>query len=361
VLTAADWSPNAGEIAFVRNDSLLVTPLAGGTPRLVTTTADLHSCVWSPNGKWLSCVKGNSVSVLPGTSFGNLAPSSVGLVPAAGGAWIDLTGSAGLNQNPAWASDSRRIFFVSNRDGPRDIYVQAIGSAGKPDGPAARLSTGLDAQSIGLSADDRRLTYAVYRASANIESVRFPANPPSGPEDPVALTAGNQIIEGAMPSHDGRWLVYDSDLKGNSNIWRIPAGGGTPEQLTSDPFDEFAADLSPDGRFVAYHAFRTPGLRQIEVKPLDGGPVERVTRDSLQESNPFWSPDGNSIAFFEITPPFRLSVAHREGPGRWSRRRQLAFGGGGRWSPDGKTLVFVTSGRERTLTGDVRLVTMPAD
>src|SRR5438067_6429375 len=49
----------------------------------------------------------------------------------------------------------------------------------------------------------------------------------------------------------------------------LPISGGPPEQLTTEQFDEFAADLSPDGRFVAYHTFRT-GSRDIEVKPLDG-------------------------------------------------------------------------------------------
>ena len=46
-------------------------------------------------------------------------------------------------------------------------------------------------------------------------------------------------------SRDGRWLLYDSDLRGNSDIYRIPVNGGQPEQLTDDPADEFAPDLSP--------------------------------------------------------------------------------------------------------------------
>ena len=73
-------------------------------------------------------------------------------------------------------------------------------------------------------------------------------------------------------SRDGRWLLYDSNLKGNSDIYRIPIGGGEPEQLTNDPADEFAPDLSPDGGAIAYHSWRR-GTRDIEVKPLDGGPI----------------------------------------------------------------------------------------
>ncbi len=78
--------------------------------------------------------------------------------------------------------------------------------------------------------------------------------------------------------------------------------GGEPEQLTNDPADEFAPDLSPDGRSVTYHSWRN-GTRDIEVKPLNGGPIELVTATPEQESYPRWSPDGRSIAYYnQVTP-----------------------------------------------------------
>ena len=356
----ADWSPDGREIAYVRSDSLLVAPLDGGSHRLLASGGGLNGCVWSPDGAWIACAGGNVPYLVPGPTFGNLAPSALLLIPGAGGAQIEIAGPTSLNHSPVWAPDSRSLFFVSDRDGPRDIYQQDLGSNGRPRGAARRLSTGLGAQSISLSGDGRRLAYSVYQSRSNIWSMPVPGNPPVDISGAVQLTTGNQIIEQATLSPDARWLVYDSNIKGNSDIWRIPASGGTPEQLTSEPWNEFSGELSADGRTLVYHAMRTPGIRQIEIKPLDGGPVERVTNDSMQWSNPDWSPDGNRIAFFHISN-FRMAMVTRTGPGTWSAPRALGFGGGPQFSPDGRTLVFATIIRSPGAEPRLALMMLPAD
>src|SRR2546426_1979075 len=43
------------------------------------------------------------------------------LVPAVGGAPVPVTDNAALNVSPAWTPDGRRILFVSDRDGARDV------------------------------------------------------------------------------------------------------------------------------------------------------------------------------------------------------------------------------------------------
>ena len=37
------------------------------------------------------------------------------------------------------------------------------------------------------------------------------------------------------PSPDGKWLAYQSNKGGSSQIWIIPAGGGAPRKVTSEP------------------------------------------------------------------------------------------------------------------------------
>jgi TolB protein len=296
-VATATWAPNGREIALVRAESLLVAPVEGGPARLLATAPDLHSCTWSPGGKWIACVALNAESVLPGITFGNLAPSAILLFPVAGGAPVRLVEPQAFNQSPVWTPDGGQLLFISNRDGPRDVYAQSLSSSGRSQGTLTRLTTGLGAISISLSADGRRLAYAVYSARANIWSLPIPSGAPITADRAIPVTSGNQVIEAMHVSRDGRWLLYDSDLRGNSDIYRIPVNGGPVEQLTDDPADEFAADLSPDGQAITYHSWRT-GTRDIEVKPLDGGPVERVTATLDQESYPRWSPDGRAIVFF---------------------------------------------------------------
>jgi eukaryotic-like serine/threonine-protein kinase len=342
---SAAWSPDGREIAFVRADSLLVAPAGGDATRLVALSRDTHSCDWSPDGRWIACVVLNTESVTPGASFGNLAPSAIDLFPAGGGgAAVRLVQPTAYNQSPVWLrGQADRLLFVSNREGPRDIYALDVSRDGTARGAAARLTTGLGALSISLPADDSRLAYAVYTARANIWSLPIPAHPPVTDAGATQLTSGSQVIEAMQVSWDGRWLVYDSNLRGNSDIYRIPIAGGEPEQLTNNPADEFAPDLSPDGTLLAYHSWRT-GTRDIEVKPLDGGPVQHITDSPAQESYPRWSPDGRSLAYYDQVAPRTLYVVHRDAAGHWSAPTVLARPAtDDAWSPDGRWIAYHAS------------------
>jgi serine/threonine-protein kinase len=340
-ITSAAWSPDAGKVAFVQGDSLIELTLAGGAIRRLATGPQLHSCVWSGDARWIACVTGNSVGNTPGSSFGNTAPSGLVLVPGAGGDPITIQELSAGNLSPAWSSDSRRLYFLSNRDGPRDVYTVELSAAGKAVGSPARLTTGLNATSISLSSDERRLAYAPYVARATLWSLPIPSAPPVSAETATQLTKGSMNIEYARVSPDGRWLLYDSDLHGNFDIYRIPVAGGAAEQLTSDPADEFGPDLSPDGRSVAYHSWRT-GTRDIEVKEIEGGARTSVTRTPGQESFPLWSPDGAGILHYDQVAPMRLIVARRDA-GEWSSRVIASPGSRADWSPDGRAVAYIAA------------------
>jgi Tol biopolymer transport system component len=180
----------------------------------------------------------------------------------------------------------------------------------------------------------------VYTARANIWSLPIPTGGPVTTDAATALTTGNQVIEAMKASPDGRWLVYDSDLRGNADIYRMPISGGLAEQLTNEPFDEFAPDLSPDGRELAYHSWRT-GTRDIEIVRLDGSPVERVTASPRQESYPVWAPDGRALAFMDQPrAPNAAMIVLRNVDGTWTRPDTIGLGGRPEWSPDGRAIAY---------------------
>jgi len=358
-VASATWSPDGLEIAFVRGDSLKVTDLEGQRSRLVATTPpEVHSCAWSPGGRWIACVRGNTTAMSAGAGFGNLAPSALLLFPVRGGAPTVLLEGQASNQSPIWSRDGRRLLFVSNRDGPRDVYALSVSAAGRPNGQPNRLTTGLGALSISLSADQRQLAYDVYTVRANIWALPIPRGAAVTADGAVQVTRGTQIIESLRVSRDDRWLLYDSNLRGNANIYRVPIAGGDPEQLTSDSVNEFAPDLSPDGHAVAYHSWRT-GTRDIEVKPLDGSPVEQVTNTPAQESYPVWSPDGRALLFFDQAAPTGAYVTRRDANGAWSPPKLLASPAGGpEWSPDGREIAYLSRAAS---TQPIQLMVMPAE
>jgi Tol biopolymer transport system component len=111
--------------------------------------------------------------------------------------------------------------------------------------------------SIALSSDGRQLAYAAYSSRANIWSVPLPSNGTVDLASGRAVTSGNQTIEAMRVTRDGQWLLYDSNLHGNFDIFRIALADGRIERLTTDADDQFAPDLSADGQSLAYHSWRT--------------------------------------------------------------------------------------------------------
>ena len=348
IVQSAIWSPDGREIAFVRGDTLSAMPALGGGARTIATGPDLHSCAWASHGRWIACASQNSVSVLPGALYGNLAPSGILLFPVKGGAAVRIVEPTTFNQSPVFSADGKRLFFLSSRDGPRDVYVVSLSSSGEPRGTPLRLTTGLNAKTISLSSDMKKLAYAVYMARANIWSVAIPANPPAGgvtvrASNATSITLGSQVIQGIRVSPDGRWLLYDSDLRGNSDLYRVSVDGGAVEQLTTDPVDEFAPDLAPDGSAVVYHTWRT-GTRGIAVKPLNGAPSELLTNTPGQESYPKWSPDGRAVLFYDQSGTRNAYVTRRGPDGKWTAPESLAAGTyRPQWSPDGQSISYISA------------------
>jgi TolB protein len=293
----------------------------------------------------IACVSGNSIARDPGSDFANKAPSGIVIVPAAGGAPVHVTADHAMSQSPEWSPAADRLFFISNREGPLDVYEVAVTGSGAIQAPPMRVTTGLNARSLSITSDARHVAYSLYTGHANIYSLPIPASGVALSTSATPVTSGPQTIEGMHASADGKWIAYDADRDGIANIYRVSVAGGEPEQLTNLTFDAFAPDISPDGRLLAYHSFRT-GTRDIEVKPLDGGPIEIVTNTPAQESYPIWSPDGARLVFIDQAAPGGVYVTTRLGAGQWTKPRRASFGkprvtGTASWSPDGKWVVSV--------------------
>jgi Tol biopolymer transport system component len=179
------------------------------------------------------------------------------------------------------------------------------------------------------------------------------------------VTTGNQIVESMRITRDGQWLVYDSNIHGNSDIYRIRLPDGAPERVTNEHDDVFRGDLSPDGKELAYQAWRT-GSRDIYVHQLNEGerPTQTVTNSPKQEAGPIWSPDGRSLAFVDIAGAPDLYVVNRNSDGHWQRPIARGVGGPGSadWSPDSKSIVVASAGAIRVVdaaTGGDRILYTP--
>lgn len=319
------WSSDGRRIAFVGGDSLMIRD-ENGRSVFLTRSIDPHSPAWSPDGKWIAFVSGNAQWF----QGWNIAPSSLWLVPAAGGEAIQLTGGNAMVQSPAWAPDGRRLLFVSNRNGTRDIYQLDLEGDGHPSGDPIQLTHGLNASLISLTPDGKTLGYSVATDHSNVWSLPVPARGWASSRDATLVTTDRERIENFDISRDGKWLVFDSDRSGLQQLFRVPLAGGEVQQITHDTVPAFGPSLSPDGSEVAYHVVSSGGLRRVFETTTDGSgvPVQVSPGGDYDEVAPDWSPDGKRIAWVKTSSFVRwvsTDFATRTG-GRWSAP-EVARGG----------------------------------
>ncbi len=334
---AAAWAPDGRTIAYAVGDSVFIRH--GGGVRPLARIAEASLCRWSPQGSLIACASGNSYYSRIGVLFANPSPSRIVLVRVRDGVTFAITDSISVNQSPAWSADGRWLYYISSRLGPRDIFAAAVGSDGRPARRPIRLTVGLGAHTMAVSADGRRFAYAAFSATSNVWSLPFPP----GEVTRAALrpvTSGSQFAGGGSVTADGTWYYYSSDVSGNSELYRKRLPDGEPEQLTNDPSDDFAPRPSPNGREVAFHSWRS-GSRDIYVLPLDGGPVQRLTESPGHEVQPSWSPDGRALVFSTFSTRGSAWVVRRNPDGTWGTPvERVPFGYTPSWSPDGRWIAL---------------------
>jgi Tol biopolymer transport system component len=346
VWVEAAWSPDGKSLVYTKGDSVFTRPVGGGEAHGIAQLTEAHSCTWSPDARWIACVSGNRTFMTRET-FGNIAASSIWIISAVGGPAIRVSDDQSLNTSPTWLASDGSLLYVSNYEGGRDIYQVRLKRDGRPARPASRVTTGLSAAQVNVSADGRRLVYAAFTENANVWSLPIPTagTPATSVAEPV--TSGTQMIEAFDISLDGKWLVFDSDRSGTQQIYRVPLAGGEPEQLTTGAEPAFQPGFSPDGQEVAYHSFRD-GRRQIFVISADGGTPTQVTDGRENSHGAKWSPDGRTLSFIvgEINAASQeVRTVSRNAEGHWGRVRLLRKGiGAARWSRDGRAILMAPSG-----------------
>jgi Tol biopolymer transport system component len=296
---APAWSPDGRYIAFCRELSdhieIWMVPALGGVERKLgeVTPSPFAGCrsSWSTDGRYLALPDKNA----PGE------PHSIFLLSVETGEKRRLTSPRNEyfgDWNPRFSPDGKTLAFVrSSSTLSEEIFVLPVSVDGKPRGEPRRLTfderlvAGLD-----WTADGRRIVYS----SGELGSTNLWMVPASG-GTPERLAIAGENATALSISRTGSRLVYQRQAF-DLNIWRVPGPNSSdkksaPSRFIASTQPDFEPQFSPDGKKIAFNSFRS-GNAEIWVCDADGrNPVQLTSSNGPQLGSPRWSPDSRRIAF----------------------------------------------------------------
>ncbi|OYD17413.1 hypothetical protein CH333_00990 [candidate division WOR-3 bacterium JGI_Cruoil_03_44_89] len=102
-------------------------------------------------------------------------------------------------------------------------------------------------------------------------------------------------------SPDGNWIVYfKDDATSYFQIYKVPSAGVTEIALTNDVWDHYYPQWSPAGNWIVYWRAYWTYKYQIYKVQSAGGTEIALTNDGYNHYNPQWSPDGNWIVYQKL-------------------------------------------------------------
>jgi Tol biopolymer transport system component len=170
------------------------------------------------------------------------------------------------------------------------------------------------------------------------------------------LAAGRPLTTAGFTDWGPRWtpegnaVLFASDRRGNSDVWKITPGSANPAQLTTGLGQKGHACLSPDHHWIAFTVTNDQG-EQLHVMRPDGTDVHllypRLLERFTGSYQPDWSPDGTSLAAMFDTRSHGAVIGIvkmnlETGTARDIKTLELPGGmqQRPRWSPDGKFLAY---------------------
>ena len=193
---------------------------------------------------------------------------------------------------PRWSPSGDRVAYVASAEGEgAEIFVRWMDS-----GQTARL-TQLEQSPSGLSwgPDGERLAFTMF-----VEAPDEPfAEMPSPPEGADWAERPDVITQTYYRSDGGGY-----EDTGHTQVFTLPASGGTPRQLTTAPYDHGGTPTwSPDGETLLLSANRHADWRldplNTEVYAIDvaSGSVTALTDRQGPDGDVAVSPDGERVAY----------------------------------------------------------------
>ncbi|MGH7679593.1 MAG: hypothetical protein ACRENU_14075 [Gemmatimonadaceae bacterium] len=214
---------------------------------------------------------------------------------------------------PSLSNDGKLIAFLSNGSIARgQVFIDLwLGNA-----ETGKRIERLVKSTLNPDIEELRLLYSQSSFSPDGKYIAFTAQR-QGRDDLVLievkskkivrrLDLGLESMTGPTWSPDGKRLAFSGSRGGITDIFVADVDGHNLRQLTNDVYGDQQPQWSPDGRTIVFASDRGQGsnldlLRfahwQIGLLDLESGNIEMLPNQAGLNTNPQWSPDGKTLAF----------------------------------------------------------------
>ncbi len=307
-------------------------PVAGGEPTRLPTASgqSVMSPSISPRGNYLAYTETRD-----DLNIWRLEIDSTGHEPAL----TRLIASTLFDNGPDYSPDGSKIVFASNRTGDFGIWTC------DRDGANATQLVSRGPYLTGTprwSFDGRRIAFD-SRSSNTGQAGNADIYVVSVEGGPYLPLTQNQA-ENVAPSwsRNSQWIYFGSTQSGSMQVWKVPAAGGAPVQVTRQ--GGFEGFESVDGKTFYFAKGRNvPGIWQV---PTGGGEEKLLFDRDGAGAWRLWSVVGKGIYFATATTPSHPMIEFYDfASGKVSQLARLdkpivRSEPGLAVSPDGRSLLF---------------------
>jgi len=223
----------------------------------------------------------------------NRRESSIWVVPADGSAAPRRLSAEGFSSSsPRWSPDGKTLAFLSAR-------ASDLSAAESPKSQIYLLSIAGGGEAIALT----KLKNSVQSYQWSPEGSRIVLVSTSGPTDGVATADRKSDVRHyshiQYKFNDSGW--FDDKRR---HLWVVSVPGGEAKQITEgQDWNDTDPQWSPDGTRIAFVSDRTGKAydnshnTDVWVIPAAGGSLTKISDHAYEDENPRWSPDGKQIFF----------------------------------------------------------------